>query len=139
MPTALSEDLRNRVVRAYLAGGVRVDELAERFSIGSATVKRWIRLYRLTGSTARPPAKPTRTPVITEAHTPLLHRLVEDHPDATLPELATLFAEMSGLTVGRFTMGRALRRAGITRKKSLSSPSKGTRRASRIVGTSGSR
>ncbi|MEY3011903.1 MAG: Transposase, partial [Pseudomonadota bacterium] len=49
MPGALSQDLRKRVVDAYDNGEGSYVQLAERFDIGVATVKRWMWRRRDTG------------------------------------------------------------------------------------------
>lgn len=49
MPGALSKDLRQRVVDAHDNGEGSYVELAERFGIGVATVKRWMWRWRDTG------------------------------------------------------------------------------------------
>ena len=49
MPGALSKDLRQRVALAYDNGEGSYAELAERFQIGIATVKRWMWRRRDTG------------------------------------------------------------------------------------------
>jgi transposase len=49
MPEAYSIELRERVVRAYEAGEGSHAEIGHRFSLGEATVKRWVWLKRKTG------------------------------------------------------------------------------------------
>src|SRR5512146_729932 len=49
MAEAYPLELRGRVVDAYEAGEGSYAELAERFRIGSASVKRWVRLLRRNG------------------------------------------------------------------------------------------
>ena len=49
MAEAYSVELRDRVVRAYEAGEGTHAEIAERFALGEATVKRWVWLQRKKG------------------------------------------------------------------------------------------
>ena len=49
MPEAYSIELRERVVRTYEAGEGTLPEVAERFSVGEATAKRWVWLQRAQG------------------------------------------------------------------------------------------
>ena len=62
---AYSEDLRERVVRAVAIGTPR-DEVAATFAVSSATITRWLRLKRETGSLAPKPV-PGPVAVKTEA------------------------------------------------------------------------
>jgi transposase len=50
MPDAHPESLRQRAVRAYEDGIDGYLAVAERFSIGIATVKRWVKLQRTVGT-----------------------------------------------------------------------------------------
>jgi transposase len=49
----LSLDLRHRIIRAWQEEKVTILELAERFSVGSATVKRLVWRFRKTGRSSR--------------------------------------------------------------------------------------
>ena len=62
---AYSEDLRERIVRAVLIGTPR-DDVAARFAVSSATITRWLRMKRETGSLA-PKLVPGPVAVKTEA------------------------------------------------------------------------
>jgi len=46
----LSLDLRRRIIRAWQEDNPSVEELAERFAVGTATIKRLTRRFRETGS-----------------------------------------------------------------------------------------
>ena len=52
MPSPYSKDLRERVVAAYESGAGDQVEVAHRFSVGEATVRRWWALKRKSGSVA---------------------------------------------------------------------------------------
>src|SRR6266581_503711 len=115
---AYSEDLRERVVRAVAIGAPR-DEVAARFTVSAATITRWLRLKRETGSLA---PRPVPGPVAVKAEAvmaALPERLVE-HADATLDEQCSWWRGVSGVHVSTATMSRALTRLGHTRKQSRS-------------------
>jgi transposase len=57
MGWAYSLDLRERVVGAFDAGGMTDEQVAEVFRVGEATVHRWKRLKRETGSLVPPPPR----------------------------------------------------------------------------------
>lgn len=119
MPAPLSLDLRRRVVEAYTAGEGSYEELATRFNIGRATVNRYLRRRRETGSVA---AKPTggSTSLLTEDDMESIHLIVHDKRDITLAELREAFLADGGGEVSTSTLWRALGRLGLTRKKSRS-------------------
>ena len=97
-------------------GSVR--ELAERFAVAPNTVQNYITLYRATGSVAPRPHGGGVAPMIGEDMQPRLLALLETMPDATENELAETLAKRHSIVVNRSTVGRTLRRLGITRKKS---------------------
>lgn len=49
MAEAYPTELRARVVDAYESGDGSYPSIAARFAVGEATVRRWVRLYRLRG------------------------------------------------------------------------------------------
>ncbi len=123
MPAAYSKDLRERVVAAYESGVGDQVEVARRFDVGEATVRRWWALKRKTGSVApkRPPAvRPDRRALNAEGEAKLA-ALVAATPDASEEELARDMAEQHGIHICRSTVNRALRRLNLTRKKRYSS------------------
>ncbi len=114
---AYSEDLRERVVRAVAIGTPR-DEVALTYEVSSATITRWLRLKRETGSLA-PKRVPGPEAVKMEAVMAALPERLVEHADATLDEQCAWWRAASGVTVSTATMSRALTRLGHTRKKSL--------------------
>lgn len=120
MAWSCSIDLRKRVVEAYLAGGVTYLEVARRFSVGEATVSRWLRRYRETGSVHPLPHRSGNPPKVDDYGGQLLRQLVRDRPDATLGELAAGYKERTEVKLAICMVHRALTRLGITRKKKRS-------------------
>jgi transposase len=112
---AYSEDLRERVVRAVAIGTPR-DEVAATFAVSSATITRWLRLKRETGSLAPKPV-PGPVAVKTAAVMAALPARLAEHADAPLAEQCAWWRAASGVTVSTATMSRALARLGQTRKK----------------------
>ncbi len=91
--------------------------VAERFQVSEATVERLLRLKRDTGSLDPKPHAGGRTAQITEADREALLATFERAPDTRQADLADQFAA-DGRPVSQQTVSRALRRLGITRKKS---------------------
>lgn len=127
MAGSLSIDLRKRAVAEYRKGGMTYADVAEQFSVGEATVNRWLRLERETGDLA-PRSRPGRRPKVDAEGLELLHRLVLKRPDATLAELCSQYHEHSGVQVCITTVHRALERLNLSRKKKrFTPPSKSAR------------
>jgi transposase len=120
MAWAHSIDLRERVIATYVEGGVSYEEVATRFRIGRATVDRWLRRHRETGSVAPLPHRSGNRPKVDEMGLVLLRELVEAKPDATLKELSIAYRERTAVTLALCMVHRALARLGMTRKKRLS-------------------
>lgn len=122
MPRPLSVDLRKRVVAAYERGGVTRDAVAEMFQVGRATVNRLVRQFRATGSVEPGPHGGGKPAKFNPRLDRMLRKLVAEQSDATVPELVEALEAKTGARVSSSTMGRALARLGLTRKKSPSSP-----------------
>ena len=115
-----SIDLRERVIRAWKTGKYTWDELASLFSIGVASVDRWVRAYRRTGRVE--PARhgggnPARVPADKQ---PILARLLDERPDLTLMELAMWYTAVTRVPASHSAVSRALKKMGVTRKKKRS-------------------
>jgi transposase len=111
-PTAL----RERAVRTYDEGTETYADVAEQFAIGKATLERWVRRARETGTVA-PLAKGGgwHSPV----DLPVLHALVQERPDTTTGELTRAYnARVTrAARVHRSSVLRALQRTGYVFKK----------------------
>lgn len=135
--TALSMDLRQRVVEAFQQGEGTSKQLARRFGVGRATVQRWMRLTRETGSPAPRPHGGGQTHRIGDGELSAFRRLVDEQPDRTRAEMARAWTERTGVRVSVATIGRTLTRLGYTLKKSpLPDRTRTTRRPSPTRGLS---
>jgi transposase len=115
MPSALSADLRERVVVAIEAGASR-REAARRFEVSPASAVRWHEAFVREGRTrARPMGGDQRSHAI-EAQADLIRQTYEAKPELFLRELRARLAE-HGLRVGVSSLSRFFKRHGITRKK----------------------
>lgn len=122
MAKPLSLDLRKRVVRGYEDTDATLAQVAERFHVGVATVKRWVNRCRKTGSLAPKPHGGGPEPLVDEQGLSLLCDLIADKPDATRAEIARAYGLVTGIELSVATVGRELRRLGFSRKKRLSMP-----------------
>jgi transposase len=130
-----SVDLRERLLGAIDAG-LSQAEASRLFGVGTSTITRWRQQRRTTGSLA-PQPRPGRRPAIGPAQTAALQAQVAQHPDATLAEHCAQWARDQGVTLSVAGMSRALRRLGITLKKSPARHGAGPRAARRVVGGAG--
>ena len=114
MTQPYSSDLRERVVRAHLAGEP-IRHVAARFGVSVSSVPKWVARYRATGSVA-PGRIGGHRPWLLEPHRELVHRLVGETPHLSIDRLRDLLAA-AGVAVSRDTIWRFLRREGLSFKK----------------------
>jgi transposase len=129
---AYSMDLRARVLAAC-DDGMGTAEAAEAFAVSPAWVRRIKQRRRQTGEVAaRTPARRGPAPALA-GHAGRLRELVRDHPG----EAAAAYRDRLGLPVAVVTVWRALRRLGLTFKKSRPGRPSRTARTWPPGGTSG--
>jgi transposase len=117
MPRAYSGDLRRRVVAAVLESGQSREAVARRFLVGRSTVYRWVEVAQSEGRLEAKPMGGGPKPTIRDEGQAALRRLVADHHHLSLAEYRDRLAEATGVRVHPWTLDRALRRLGLTRKK----------------------
>lgn len=115
MSRAYGIDLRERVV-AFVERGGALQEAADRYEIGYATVVRWLRLKRETGSLdpdriGHPPGSKL------DAHGSWLLSVLEEAPDLTLYDVQHRLLDEHGMSAGIGTIWRFYNRHGISFKK----------------------
>ena len=117
MPRPYSADLRRRVAAAALDGGQSREAVAARFAVGRSTVYRWIEVAQSEGRLEAKPMRGGPRPAIRDDGEATLRRLVAADNHLSLAEYRDRLAEEIGVRVDPWTVGRALRRLGFTRKK----------------------
>lgn len=117
MPRPYSGDLRRRVVAAVVEEDQPRGSVARRFAVGRSTVYRWVETAQIEGRLEAKPMRGGPKPAIGEESAAALGRLVEAHNQLSLVEYRDQLARESGTRVHPWTLGRALRRLGLTRKK----------------------
>ncbi len=115
---AYSTDLRERVVSAYDAREGTQEQVAARFAVSVSWVRKILRRRRATGSIDPGPHGGGHAPAFDPAADARLRQAVRDDSDATLQELG----HAAGVACSVSAVYRALRRLGITRKKSRGGP-----------------
>lgn len=115
MPKGYSVDLRERVIAVLQRGGVTDGQAAKLFQIGEATVHRWKR--RETGTLEPRPYGGGYPPRISADQQQFVRQMVAEQPDLTDQEAAGEFHRRTGTSVSRATMGRTLRKLGLTQER----------------------
>ena len=119
-----SLDLRERVLAAVTRGMPR-QEVLTTFPISSGSLKRWLAKQRR-GEDLRPGSPPGPQPTITPPYHAELEAQLTAHPDATLAQHAALWNAAHATTLSQWTLGRAIRGLGWTRKKRRCQPPSAT-------------
>lgn len=110
-----STDLRERVLDALESGMAR-GEIIRLFQVSQGSITRWARLRRTSGDLT--PRRPSGRPrVITPDQQPLLRLQLEAAPDAPLATHTAQWNADHGTTLSSWTMARAIRHLGWSRKK----------------------
>jgi transposase len=128
-----SMDLRQRVVAACEAGTASTKEIAVRFNVSLAWVKRLRQRQRETGSIAPKPHAGGAGPKFKGEDLEKLKQAVEANSDATLEELL----EVTQVPASIMAVHRALERLGFRRKKSPSTPASKSVQMSKLAAKTG--
>lgn len=116
MAEAYPIELRERVVNAYESGDGSYATVAVAFSLGEATVKRWVGLRRKTGELTAQEKGGGNTSTIASKE---IESMLANLGDATAGELTAVFnkARRGAARVHVSSMKRALHRCGYVVKK----------------------
>jgi len=117
---AYSEDLRMKIVDA-IERGMPKAEAARTFGVGISTVKRYATKAQR-GEPLKPGKAPGKRPKMDEKVSKLLEGDLKERPFVTLRERCGYVEAISGVSVSRSTMCRAIARLGKTRKKGGEAP-----------------
>ena len=100
---------------------MRKAEAARTFGVGISTVKRYA-TKALRGESLEPAKAPGKPPKMDEQVRQLLEEDLKERPFVTLRERCEYVEAISGVSVSRSTMCRAIARIGSTRKKGDEAP-----------------
>ena len=117
---AYSEDLRRKIVDA-IERGMPKAQAARTFGVGISTVKRYATKAQR-GESLEAGKAPGRSPKMDEKVSKLLEEDLHERPFVTLRERCDYVEAISGVSVSRSTMCRAIARIGSTRKKGDEAP-----------------
>jgi transposase len=119
-----SDDLRERVVKARLSGK-SASEVAEIFDVSKDCVRRWAIRYQEAGSYSSVKRGGTKKPKIQDMAK--FAEFVQANAHCTLKQMQ----EKWETQVSQMALSRALKKLGITRKKSLISIANVTKRSAK--------
>ena len=118
MPGAYTTDLRERVLLACERGRLSRAKIARMFRVAGSTVHRWLRTWRSEGRRQAEPHGGGPAPRLDKAAAPgKLAAIVAEANDLSLAEYAAKLWERAEVTASGPTVGRALRKLGLPRKK----------------------
>ena len=112
---AYSVDLRRKIIDA-IERGVPKAHAARTFGVGISTVKRYATKAQR-GEPLEPGTAPGKRPKMDQQVRKLLGEDLNERPFVTLRERCDYIEAISGVSVSRSTMCRAISRMGTTRKK----------------------
>ncbi len=113
--SSYSVDLRERIIRA-VEGGMSKAQAARTFSVSLSSVKRYAN-KAIRGESLVPRKRPGSLPKLDEKARKLLEDDLKVRPYLTLQDRCEYIEVMTGLSVSRLTMCRAITRVGQSRKK----------------------
>jgi transposase len=117
---AYSEDLRRKIVDAVERGMPKA-EAARTFGVGISTVKRYATKAQR-GESLAPGKAPGKRSKMDQKVSKLLEDDLLERPFVTLQQRCEYVEAVSGVSVSRSTMCRAIARSGSTRKKGGEAP-----------------
>ena len=116
MAAPLSQDLRERIVRA-VADGSSIRQAAERFQVSASAAIKLMQRVRQTGSTAPAQIGGYRRPLL-EPYADWLRALVSDRKGITLREIQAALAARGVVVKALSTVAEMLHRLDLSHKKS---------------------
>ena len=119
-----SEDLREKIVAA-VRRGISKSQAARTFGVSLSSVKRYVNKADR-GESLAPNKSPGSAPKLDEKANKLLQDDLKERSFASLQDRCDYIETMTGLSVSRSTMCRAIARIGSTRKKGDARPPSAT-------------
>jgi transposase len=110
-----SEDLREKIVAA-VGRGISKSQAAHNFGVSLSSVKRYVKKADH-GESLAPKKSPGSAPKLDEKASKLLEADLKQRPFAALQERRDYIHALTGLSVSRSTICRAIARIGSSRKK----------------------
>ena len=113
-----SLDLREKIVKTWEKGSLSIPTIAEKFDVGSNTVRRYVDLYKNTASLLPKKRSNKHLIKINKTGDAFLRKAVEKNKAITLKELKVKFKKKFGISVAEKTISRHPEKERISLKKS---------------------
>lgn len=121
MPAPYPTWFREKVIAAYEAGEGTFEQIGQRFTVGEATVNRWVSRKRRLGTLEpKKPVVPSRRRLVDDKGEQFIRDTLKELPCSTLRELSEAYEEEFGVKVDPRRMSEVVRRLGFTRKRGSS-------------------
>lgn len=114
----ISMDLRQRILKAYDRGDATRQQVANRFEVSLAMVKKLLQQRRHTGDIAPRHHRSGRKPLILDSHRRDMRLLLKKQPDLTLEEIRVRLSLECTIQAIHYVLADM----GLTYKKRLSAP-----------------
>jgi putative transposase len=112
---------REKIVAAYHRGKSSIEKVAKRYRISAPTLHRWLAQQRNTNSLAPRPQGGVRRLLLDDDDRAFLKQLVLTHPRMPRKEIVAALKEQRGKSVSFDVLARALKKMGLTKKRSSKS------------------
>ena len=129
MARAYADDLRRKFLAAYDQGVGTLEELAENFSVSLGWAKKISAQRNRTGQAERVPAKPGRKARVGVEAQKQVVAWVSEQPDLTLAEIQAKLHREAAIVLSRGRVWYLLRKLELRLKKSHSTPTSATAKA----------
>lgn len=123
-----SLDLRQKVVDAYQMKEGSIRGLAKRFAVGKSFVQELLKRHKKTGTIEPKPHAGGTNPILDSAGLEKVEQLVREQNDLVQEEYCKKLEEKHQIKISRQTLGRALKKLNLTRKKKLYVPQNETQK-----------
>lgn len=115
---AYSTDLRESAVKYFLSHELRYKDVAAIFGVSSSTLHGWVSLFR-DGDCLDYRTSTGRPRLLDREKDADFRKIVLDNADQTLAQISETWEVHQGQKLSIFSVSRAIRRLGLTRKKRL--------------------
>ena len=127
----ISEETRERVVQAYLSGKGSMPYIADLFGVSLPSVKKWVSIYRKTGTYMTGKVSPGRPRLYTQEEERVILSFFTEQTSLTIVGASLLLEEKTKTYIHPKTISRILQNNGWTRKKNQYMPPKKTQKGSK--------
>ena len=127
----ISEEIREKVVQAYVGGKGSMPYIADMFGVSVPSVQKWVDIYRKTGTYMTGKVSQGRPRLYTKEDEEAILSLFQEDSSMTRIKASELYWEQTKKSIHTETISRILQNNGWTRKKNQYMPPKKTQKGSK--------